>query len=497
MGGLVNWYYDVFAESTVITTAPTFPQVEKLLWGEIRAQRRTLPTAGVTQITDPANPRHYAVGRSPSKRTGRDEFGSQAFQGAHAEHLLIVFDEGAGVSDDRWQVIDGLIVGTQNKFLVIGNPVVTSGPYYDAARDPRWHVIELSALDHPNIAAGLKGLPDLVPGAVSLTWLQDKLDNEFWCELLGKPVDAEQRDAWLLDGAFEFPPEEDTWYMPSAVAEARILGRFPSKATNTVWSAIWLEQAEKRVLGWVPGEPWEIGVDVARFGDDATCVHSRRGNCSVTHNTWRKMSTMETAGRVWNIIQSQHAIFGEDIPTRIILRIDTTGGDVGTGVVDRIRELIAEFGIPNIELHAIGAAERPYNPRVYQNKRSEIWFTAATWGQSGQLDLTRIPVRKRDILISQLLASKYAYDSQGKRVVEPKKDIKERTGRSPDDADAFNLAYYSRGREYQTADYTAQAAGLTKANQWVGPDTRSWAHSEGSSPTRSWAVGTSARRRFS
>ena len=278
VGGLVNWYYDVFEESTVITTAPTFPQVEKLLWGEIRAQRKTLPTAGVTQITDPANPRHYAVGRSPSKRTQRDEFGSQAFQGAHAPDLLIVFDEGAGVSDDRWQVIDGLIVGTRNKFLVIGNPVVTSGPYFEAARDPRWHVIELSALDHPNIAAGLKGMPDVVPGAVSLTWLEDKLENEFWCELLGTPPDAEQRDSWLLDGAFEFPPMSDTWYMPSAVAEARILGRFPSKATNTVWSTIWLDQAEKRVLGWIPGEPWEIGADIDRFGDDATCVHSRRGS---------------------------------------------------------------------------------------------------------------------------------------------------------------------------------------------------------------------------
>jgi hypothetical protein len=496
MGGLVNWYYDVFRDSIAITTAPTFPQVEKLLWGEIRAQRTLPPLSGVTQIKDPANAKHYAVGRSPSKRQGRDEMGSQAFQGTHAEHLMVVFDEGAGVSDDRWAVVDGgLIVGSENKFVAIGNPVVTSGPFFEAARDPRWHVIEMSALDHPNIAAGLRGDPDVVPGAVSLIWLEDKLSNPFWVELLGSPANAEERQNWILDGCFEFPPESDEWYRPGAEAEARILGKFPSNPTNSVWSSVWLDQAAERVYTWAPGEPWEIGVDVARFGDDATCVHSRRGMCSVSHNTWRKMSTTETAGRILNLINSQGALFGpDDLPATIIVRVDTTGGDVGTGVADALSDAFADFH--NIEMHAIGAAERPYDIRKYQNKRSELWFNAATWGQAGELDITRISKRNQELLTAQLTASKYKYDAQSKRVVEPKKDVKDRIGRSPDDADAFNLAYYTRGREYANVDY--RNTDLRKPNVWKGPDIvlPSWGGG-GSKATRSWAVGTSTRRRFS
>lgn len=499
MGGLVNWYYDVFPQSITVTTAPTFPQVEKLLWGEIRSQRTRPPVSGVTQIVDRGNikdSKHYAVGLSPSKRTGRDEMGSQAFQGTHAKHLMVVFDEGAGVSDDRWTVVDGgLIVGTENKFVAIGNPVVTSGPFFEAARDPRWHVIEMSALDHPNIAAGLRGNPDVIPGAVSLLWVEDKLANPFWCELLGEPESAEERKAWLLDGAFEFPPERDVWYQPGAEAEARMLGRFPSNPTNSVWSSAWLDQARERRLTWVPGEPWEFGIDVARFGDDATCVHTRRGTCSITHDTWRKMSTMATVGRIINILNSQVDIFGpDDLPTSIIIRVDTTGGDVGTGVADRLAEQLELYH--NVDLITIGAAERPYNIRKYQNKRSEIWFNAATWGQSGELDLTRIDQRKFEVLTAQLTASKYKYDSQSKRVVEPKKDVKDRIGRSPDDADAYNLAYYTRGREYVNVDYGSASNDLRKTNVWVGPEASpSWGRDI--QRTRSWAVGTSTRRRFS
>jgi hypothetical protein len=421
--------------------------------------------------------------------------GSQAFQGTHSEDLLVVFDEGAGVSDDRWSVVDGLIVGTRNKFLVIGNPVVTSGPYFDAARDPRWHVIQVSALDHPNIIAGLRGLPDVIPGAVSLAWVEDKLANEFWCEYLGQPDDAEERKGWILDGAFEFPPESDIWYMPSALAEARMLGVFPSKGTNNVWQISWLDAAEKASMKWVPGEPWEIGVDVARFGDDSTSVHTRRGPVSVTHDTWRKMDTMETSRRIIKILASQPTIFGDDLPTRIILRIDTTGGDVGVGVADRVAELLEPFG--NVELQTIGAKETPYDPRKYQNKRSEIWFTAASWAQAGLVDLSRIPKRKREVLTSQLLSATYKYDSPGRRVVEPKKDIKDRIGRSPDDADAFNLAYYVRGLEYKDVRYDAHD--LQKPSVWDGPaGDINWARiSESSGETRSWAVGTSTRRRFS
>ena len=206
------------------------------------------------------------------------------------------------------------------------------------------------------------------------------------------------------------------------------------------------------------------------------------------------MNTRETSRRIITLLTKQVELFGDDLPARIILRVDTTGGDVGVGVADRVAELLAPFG--NVELQTIGAKETPFDPRKYQNKRSEIWFTAASWAQAGLIDLSRIPKRKREVLTSQLLAATFKYDSPGRRIVEPKKDIKERIGRSPDDADAFNLAWYVRGREYKSVDYNVQD--LQKTAVWNGPPGEiNWGHSnERGGETRSWTVGTSTGRRF-
>src|SRR5262245_19414452 len=45
-------------------------------------------------------------------------------------------------------------------------------------------------------------------------------------------------------------------------------------------------------------------------------------------------------------------------------------------------------------------------------------------------------------LKQQLMAPAWELDAQGRRKVEPKDDTKEKIGRSPDDADAFLLAYF-------------------------------------------------------
>ena len=48
-------------------------------------------------------------------------------------------------------------------------------------------------------------------------------------------------------------------------------------------------------------------------------------------------------------------------------------------------------------------------------------------------------------LRQQLLAPAWEVDSAGRRAVEKKDETKDKIGRSPDDADAFNLAYLEAG----------------------------------------------------
>jgi len=369
-------------------------------------------------------------------------------------------DEAAGVRAELYKTMEDVIVGTHNRALLIGNPTVTSGPYFDAARSGKWNVITISALEHPNITAGLRGEPDVIPGAVSLGWLLDKLDDPYWCEPLGAPADDEQRKEWAQAGAFEFPPGEDVWYQPGPVGEAKILGRFPATLTDTVWALTWLERARERELTWQEGDCLTIGADIARFGDDASTIHIRRGPISLHHDSWRKEDNMATAGRIWRAVQD---MMEHHRPPHVDIYVDTTGGH-GGGPADRLRELTL-----NNELFSIidvNSSSNAYDGRKYPNRRSELWFGSADeYGRSGRLDLSRLEQRHYDALCSQLTGVKYSYDSQGRKVVEPKKDMKQRVGRSPDDADAFNLAYIG-GSIGRMSD--VPPADFHKQSTWTG-----------------------------
>src|SRR5262249_47419082 len=146
-----------------------------------------------------------------------------------------------------------------------------------------WHVITISALDHPNIAAQLRGLPKPFPKAIDLSWVEDKI--RCWCT----PIPASEAKAT----DFCWPPldfckergVEPRWYRPGPLFEGRVLGRWPSQGTGGVWSdADWMV-AESLVAAPAHAAMVEIGCDVARFGDDYTAFHVRRGPVSLHHES--------------------------------------------------------------------------------------------------------------------------------------------------------------------------------------------------------------------
>ena len=59
----------------------------------------------------------------------------------------------------------------------------------------------------------------------------------------------------------------------------------------------------------------------------------------------------------------------------------------------------------------------------------------------GMMDLSRLSEEVQRELGRQVVAVKYTIDQRGRQVVEAKAETKKRIGRSPDDADAFNLAW--------------------------------------------------------
>jgi hypothetical protein len=425
---LVNWWYDSFDPGVVITTAPTERDVVDLLWTEVRLQRQRVGLSadfiGLRAPEMRTSENHYAKGYTARK--------GESFQGRHRERMLFVFDECEGVDSPYWITTKTMFKPELgHAWLCIGNPTTTTSQAYleessvDNDGEPAWHVVNISALDHPNVTGGTPR----VPSAVSADQLDDWVAS--WCDEVPESERVATDFRW-----------RERWYRPGPIAEARILGRRPSAGTYGVWSdALW---AAATAGGLEPGPPEvlpEIGCDVARHGDDYTEIHCRWGACSLAHEAHNGWDTLRTAGRVhelaaWLAGRATAARPPRAAPVRaqdIPLKVDDDG--VGGGVVDLLRSW-------EDTVIAVSAATPATAPLDYPNKRSELWFQTAERARRGALDLSRLPRRTLHELKRQAMAPTYKVDDQGRRVVERKAETKEKLRRSPDAMDALNMAFY-------------------------------------------------------
>lgn len=403
--GLVNWFFDCFQPSITITTAPTHQQVVDVLWKEIRTQRKhksfLLPKTPRMERA----PDHYAVGYTANSGV--------AFQGRHSDNLLIIFDECVGIPGEFWDAAESMMTGNNCYWLAICNPTDTSSRAYEEDIKGRFFTISISALEHPNIL-----YPDKRAfGSLSPIWIKERLQD--WCDI----IPAEDRKP--TDILFE-----NVCYRPQPLAETRLLGRWASSSSNSVWpESVWNLTLDPRTDSHAAdSEKITIGCDVARYGDDFTSILVRRGKFALHHETHNGWNTAQTAGRLKQLAQ-QFAPENTD-PRTITIIIDDDG--VGGGVVDQAN---------SYRFIGSSAAARAFDSSRYPNRRSEIWFTVMELAKDNLINLSRLSERSRQLLRQQALAPMYSIDSRGRRVVEPKEQTKKRIGRSPDDMDALNLAF--------------------------------------------------------
>src|SRR6516164_5860779 len=86
-----------------ITTAPTGQQVTGILWQEIHSAHTRGHLGGRMSRTEWwQGPYQVAIGRKPA------DYSPTAFQGYHAERLLVVIDEACGVPGNIWTAADSL-----------------------------------------------------------------------------------------------------------------------------------------------------------------------------------------------------------------------------------------------------------------------------------------------------------------------------------------------------------------------------------------------------
>ncbi|MDR5867933.1 hypothetical protein [Halomonas koreensis] len=167
--------------------------------------------------------------------------------------------------------------------------------------------------------------------------------------------------------------------------------------------------------------PLKIGVDPARFGDDRTAIIRRRNRAAYDVETYLGRSTMEVAGIVATIIKKER-------PAQVAIDV----GGIGAGVVDRLEEL----GYGEI-IEAVNFGSAAGDPELYRNKRAEMWWEMRNWLD----DDMPVMIPDRNDLHADLCGPSYKYDSNQRRILESKEDMRKRGLRSPDAGDALALTF--------------------------------------------------------
>jgi hypothetical protein len=420
---LVNWWFDSYAPSICLTTAPTQRQVERILWREVRMLRGRASLGGFAGPKMPRlerSPDHFAEGF-----TARD--GSR-FQGHHSPNVLIIFDEAEGVDPIFWEAAESMLGGDNHAFLAIYNPTSQSSQAAQEEKREGYNLVTMSCLDHPNIADELAGNKPSYPSAIRLGRLREMLAK--WCTLVA-PGERLEGDVQLGEQV----------YRPGPVAQARLLGIRPDLAFNTIWSEAMFAATVSRVLPL--GGPLQIGCDVARFGDDDTALHVRQGGNSVYHESANGWSVVQTAERCKQVATR----FGREMrldPRRALIAVDDCG--VGGGVVDILRS--EHWNVVGVNAASAYVAPRRATlagDEDHPNLRSALWFGLADAAREGNVSFARLEQHVQQTLRRELTAPTYTLDVRGRRVVEPKDLTKKRLGNSPDNADAVHLAYATVG----------------------------------------------------
>lgn len=166
--------------------------------------------------------------------------------------------------------------------------------------------------------------------------------------------------------------------------------------------------------------PLIIGVDVARFGDDATVFFRRRGFLASAPEVLRKLSNVDVAHRLMHCIDEYRPAW---------VCIDQ---GQGTGVIDLVRSLVRSSGTVIVE---VPFGSRALKPERFFNRRAEMWTSIRDWLRSGGC------LPPSDALRAELTAPTYDYDVAGRLRLEAKALVKERLRCSTDIADALALTF--------------------------------------------------------
>lgn len=390
------WFLSCFPYARVVATAPTRQQLNDVLWAEIAKWQAKSPLLSVILkwtktyvFMAGMEKRWFAVARTATK--------PENMQGFHEENMLFIVDEASGVAEPIMEAVLGTLSGPNNKLLMCGNPTKTSGTFYDSHTNPNVRPLyrtrrvssrDVVRTDKENIAM---------------------LERRY-----GKESNVVRV---RVDG--EFPLQEDDVFIPIHLVMRSVNADYtPNEKPLSI----------------------QIGVDVARFGDDKTVIGWRADEKVEFFQKTHGQDTQKTADKVVELGEKLIAKYGYEFPIPVCV----DDGGVGGGVVDRLNRIRQNDPERFWWLHVMRIQfGKRIKHRAYHDSTTYMMGTLRKLLEETEDDGTPKPVEvilpNDDELIAQLSCRKYYMTDQSKQKVESKDDMKKRNLPSPDEADCVLL----------------------------------------------------------
>lgn len=386
---LIDWGESTLPDTRGVVTANTENQLKTKTWSELGkwhhmsiTKELFLLTATSRHSIDPAHERTWRIDMVPWS-----ERNTEAFAGLHnkGRRILVIFDEASAIPDMIWETTEGALTDadTQIIWIVCGNPTRNSGRFKECFPGGRFANI----------------------------WNSRSVDSR------SIPfTNKEQIDKWI-----------QSYGADSDFVRIRVYGQFPRVGEMEFFSSEDIDAAMNREVSVHLHDPLALGVDVARYGKNASVIYIRKGRDARTFDRERfqGINTVQLADKVLEA----HQRYRSD-------GIMVDGGGVGGGVVDQLRAkqmhcYEVQFGGKDDTPHATWGSAGEH----YANKRSGMYGAARAWLKTGSIP-TDPDLRK------QFAAIKYTLNKRDEIQLISKEDmLKLDPDLELDDIDAFVLTF--------------------------------------------------------
>lgn len=380
---IILWIMSTRPFAKGIVTANTSDQLKTKTWGELGKWRSRCITGHWFEYNSGRGSmslyhRAYPESWRVDAQTCREE-NSEAFAGLHAANStpFYIFDEASAVPDKIWEVAEGGLTDGEPMFFAYGNPTRNTGKFRECFRRSEHR------------------------------WVTRQIDSR-----TAKMTNKRLIQQWL-----------DDWGEDSDFFRVRVLGRFPRAGDTQFIPNDIVFQAQKRGPGrYLGDDPLICGIDVARGGDDNCMIGFRRGKDAKSEKTYR--------------IPGEKSRNSMDVISKIVMVLDRHKPDVTfldeTGIGGPMVDRLVQLGY-----HVIGVnfGEDATDVKHFKSRTAEMGFRCRQWLMEGGA----IPDDPQ--LEEELTSRDYYHNDKDQLVLEKKKDMKKRIGRSPDWADQLYLTF--------------------------------------------------------